>query len=73
MTFSPLLNVQITWTAHVGCTILKAKGGEEILVSYLPLSHVAAQMIDIWVCMGFAGTVYFAEPDALKVSMTITS
>lgn len=71
MTFPPLLNVQITWTAHAGCTILKAKGGEEILVSYLPLSHVAAQMIDIWVCMGFAGTVYFAEPDALKVSMTI--
>lgn len=62
----------ITWTAHVGCTILKAKGGEEILVSYLPLSHVAAQMIDIWVCMGFAGTVYFAEPDALKGSLVNT-
>uniref|UniRef100_A0A669EWU2 long-chain-fatty-acid--CoA ligase n=1 Tax=Oreochromis niloticus TaxID=8128 RepID=A0A669EWU2_ORENI len=62
----------ITWTAHMGCTILKAKGGEEILVSYLPLSHVAAQMVDIWVCMGFAGTIYFADPDALKGSLVNT-
>lgn len=41
--------------------------GEESVVSYLPLSHVAAQVIDIWICMRFAGTVYFADPDALKV------
>lgn len=69
----PLFNVQITWTAHMGSTMIKAKGGEEVLVSYLPLSHIAAQMVDVWVCMVFAGTAYFAEPDALKVSMTIIS
>lgn len=45
------------------------KHGEEVIVSYLPLSHVAAQMVDIWISMRFAGTIYFAEPDALKVRM----
>lgn len=40
---------------------------EEAVVSYLPLSHVAAQMNDMWVCMRFAATTNFADPDALKV------
>lgn len=62
-----LLPHQITWTARKTSAILNPNRGEEVLVSYLPLSHVAAQMIDIWVCMSAAGTVYFAEPDALKV------
>jgi len=43
------------------------KCGEEVVVSYLPLSHVAAQLIDMWICAGFAMTTYFADPDALKV------
>lgn len=41
---------------------------EEQLVSYLPLSHVAAQMNDIWISMRFAATTSFAQPDALKVT-----
>lgn len=41
--------------------------GKEELVSYLPLSHVAAQILDIFIPLVYAGTVYFAEPDALKV------
>ena len=41
--------------------------GCEVLISYLPLSHVAAQIIDIYVPMLYAATVYFARPDALKV------
>ncbi|XP_030594325.1 long-chain-fatty-acid--CoA ligase ACSBG2-like isoform X2 [Archocentrus centrarchus] len=62
----------ITWTARMGCAMLKAKGGEEVLVSYLPLSHIAAQMVDVYICMSFAGTTYFAEPDALKGSLINT-
>lgn len=46
--------------------------GQENLVSYLPLSHVAAQINDLWISMKFAGTTYFAEPDALKVSIYFT-
>lgn len=40
---------------------------KEEIVSYLPLSHVAAQMNDIWISMRFAATTSFAQPDALKV------
>ena len=43
------------------------KDGDEVLVSYLPLSHVAAQIMDLYVPVLFAVTIYFAQPDALKV------
>uniref|UniRef100_A0A672IWJ3 long-chain-fatty-acid--CoA ligase n=1 Tax=Salarias fasciatus TaxID=181472 RepID=A0A672IWJ3_SALFA len=62
----------MTWTARTASVVIKAKGGVEVLVSYLPLSHVAAQLIDIFVCMSFAGTTVFAEPDALKGSLVNT-
>ncbi|XP_026198590.1 long-chain-fatty-acid--CoA ligase ACSBG2-like [Anabas testudineus] len=62
----------LTWTAHTSATMANIKPGEEVIVSYLPLSHVAAQMVDIWIGMRFAGTIYFAEPDALKGSLVNT-
>ena len=46
-----------------------AFGGVEQFVSYLPLSHIASQLIDIYVPMATAGTVWFAQPDAMKVSI----
>ena len=39
----------------------------EEIISYLPLSHVAAQVLDIFIPMLYAATVCFAQPDALKV------
>jgi len=36
-------------------------------ISYLPLSHVAAQLFDIFIPVVNGATVYFAQPDALKV------
>lgn len=42
--------------------------GQESVVSYLPLSHIAAQMIDIWLPIAFGVQTFFAQPDALKVS-----
>ncbi|XP_061585567.1 long-chain-fatty-acid--CoA ligase ACSBG2-like [Cololabis saira] len=62
----------LTWTARTASGMINTEGDAEILVSYLPLSHVAAQMVDIWICMSFAGTVYFAEPDALKGTLVTT-
>jgi long-chain-fatty-acid--CoA ligase ACSBG len=45
---------------------------QEYLVSYLPLSHVASQCLDIFVMMSLAATVYFADRDALKGSLLKT-
>lgn len=44
----------------------------EVLVSYLPLSHVAAQVVDIFCCLAIAGTLYFADKNALKGSLVDT-
>ena len=48
----------------------RLKYADDELVSYLPLSHVAAQILDIFIPLAFASTVYFAQPDALKVMLS---
>nr|XP_033812589.1 long-chain-fatty-acid--CoA ligase ACSBG2 isoform X2 [Geotrypetes seraphini] len=65
----------ITWTALVAgknVRLREATDQQETVVSYLPLSHVAAQMIDIWLPIRFGGATYFAQPDALKGSLVNT-
>ena len=42
------------------------------VVSYLPLSHVAAQFVDIVIPMSVGGCVYFALPTALQGSLVET-
>jgi len=39
----------------------------EISISYLPLSHAAAQLFDVFVPIAAGASIYFAQPDALKV------
>lgn len=46
--------------------------GQEVLLSYLPLSHLAAHLTDIYITTVCAGTVYFAQPDALKGTLLQT-
>ena len=58
---------QLTWTAQMCSLDAKLQYGQEHLISYLPLSHIAAQMLDIYLPIHKAGTVWFAQPDALKV------
>ena len=52
---------------YASCTL-----GEEHIVSYLPLSHVATQLLDLYTVMAAAGTCWFAQPDALKGSLLQT-
>ncbi|KAL7993078.1 hypothetical protein Chor_017334 [Crotalus horridus] len=67
--------LQITWTARAAGEYVHLKTaleGQESVVSYLPLSHIAAQMIDIWLPIAFGVETYFAQPDALKGSLVET-
>ena len=47
----------------------KATLGMERVISYLPLSHIAAQLMDIYFPLSAAASCWFAQPDALKVSI----
>ena len=38
----------------------------EVSMTYLPMSHVAAHLIDIYMPLPCGGTVYFADKDCLK-------
>ncbi|XP_040393107.1 long-chain-fatty-acid--CoA ligase ACSBG2 isoform X5 [Cygnus olor] len=65
----------LTWTslaAGRSITLAEATEKQELVVSYLPLSHVAAQMTDIWLSITFGAQVFFAQPDALKGTLVDT-
>ncbi|EPQ12820.1 Long-chain-fatty-acid--CoA ligase ACSBG1 [Myotis brandtii] len=60
----------ITWTARYGSQaggIQPAEVQQEVVVSYLPLSHIAAQIYDLWTGIQWGAQVCFAQPDALKI------
>lgn len=61
-----------TWTAVTVSKQLGYKFGAEILVSFLPLSHIAAQMLDLLIPLYGGIAVYFAQPDALKGTLAET-
>ena len=46
--------------------------GNEVSVSYLPLSHMAAQMCDVFIPLSIGITVYIADKNALKSSLIET-
>ncbi len=46
---------------------------QDFLISYLPLSHIAAQVVDIYGTMLYGASVWFAQPDALKVFLLFSS
>eukprot|EP00161_Ancyromonas_sigmoides_P011089 TRINITY_DN279_c1_g1_i1.p1 TRINITY_DN279_c1_g1~~TRINITY_DN279_c1_g1_i1.p1 ORF type:complete len:676 (-),score=316.18 TRINITY_DN279_c1_g1_i1:91-2007(-) len=60
----------VTWTSRAATDwFATAVDGEEHIISYLPLSHIAAQMVDIHMPYMVGGTVSFARPDALRGSL----
>lgn len=62
----------ITWDAMAVAERLQLTKGTEHIISYLPLSHVAAQVTDVYTTMVVAATVYFADKNALKGSLLTT-
>ena len=57
-------NITVVWD-HI-------QMGNEVLVTYLPLSHVAAQIFDVYFAMTVAATVYFADRDAMRGTLVQT-
>jgi long-chain-fatty-acid--CoA ligase ACSBG len=63
----------LTWTAKaLASTSHDVKFGVEHFVSYLPLSHIAAQMADIYFSITVGACCHFAQPDALKGTLVET-
>ncbi|XP_068847568.1 long-chain-fatty-acid--CoA ligase ACSBG1 [Capricornis sumatraensis] len=65
----------ITWTARYSSQagdIQPSEIQQEVVVSYLPLSHIAAQIYDLWTGIQWGAQVCFAEPDALKGNLVNT-
>ncbi|KAL9986588.1 hypothetical protein ACROYT_G000756 [Oculina patagonica] len=63
----------VVWTAETASQHVKA--GEkfvEQVISYLPLSHIAAQELDIFMPIHLVASVWFAQADALKGSLVQT-
>ena len=62
----------ITWTTRNITEHYMDLNHLDRAISYLPLSHIAAQLIDIYAIMTLGACSYFAQPDALKGSLTTT-
>lgn len=65
-----LSHENIAWTARAAAVLVSGQPGE-VMLSYLPLSHIAEQMFSIHGAITIGMTIYFAEslervPDNLK-------
>ena len=62
----------IYWTGMVAADHLKLGYKCETFISYLPLSHIAGQMMDVWVAVFQLAEVVFADKMALKGTLLDT-
>ena len=68
-----ITNDNITWTAKAMIKDINLPlNNNDHFVSFLPLSHIAAQMLDMHVAMCAGAQVWFAQPDALRGSLGAT-
>lgn len=61
-----------TWTAKTAFVDVLGCDRDEMVLSYLPLSHIAGQLMDIVAPLITGCTLAFAQPDALKGSLKDT-
>ncbi|PHJ15636.1 very long-chain acyl [Cystoisospora suis] len=60
-----------TWTAACSSQMMKLDSSHH-LVSFLPLSHVAAQLVDLYMPVTMGCCAYFARPDSLQGTLIET-
>jgi long-chain-fatty-acid--CoA ligase ACSBG len=56
----------VTWSSRISMEHFGWREGRETILSYLPMSHAAAHLIDAYMLMYRAGTVYIADSNALR-------
>eukprot|EP00762_Andalucia_godoyi_P006302 ANDGO_05864.mRNA.1 Very long-chain-fatty-acid--CoA ligase bubblegum len=61
----------VTFTARALVETIGLKP-EDRVVSYLPLSHIAAQILDMHGSMASGCSIWFARPDALRGTLVVT-
>lgn len=59
----------MTWTTKEFHLLFTHKMDTRVIVSYLPFSHIAGLLLDLYIGVYSAATIYFAQPDALKGSL----
>ena len=62
----------IYYTLNYIIQSVKLRDSCERIVSFLPLNHIAGQLLDCYLPIVIGATVYFAQPDALKGSLVTT-
>ena len=62
----------VYWAAMTVSKVLKMRDCKEVMVSFLPLSHIAANLSDMWGIFVTKGTIAFADKSALKGSLVQT-
>jgi len=62
----------LTWTSRSAAATYELVEGGEVFISYLPVSHIVAQVADIWLAPTIGSTIHFADKDALKGSLLKT-
>lgn len=68
-----ITNDNVCWTAQALLTQLpRSLNANDSVVSYLPLSHIAAQINDLYAPIFTGMQVWFAQPDALRGSLVET-
>ena len=68
-----ITNDNITWTTKTMLgTLPREYNNDDHLVSYLPLNHIAAQILDLHIGIATGIQAWFAQPDALRGSLGVT-
>jgi len=59
----------VTWTVRSMLLDYHLLGPDERSITYLPMSHIAAQLLDMYLPTFLGSQVFFAQPDALRGSL----